>query len=438
MPKIQINKFSCIDYAELDLKKVNVIIGPQGSGKSLIAKLTYFMGDIIISMLSSVEDELSLKDFEKRICKSFIIWFPPSAWGGERFLINYTNGNFSVRILRRKTSGNLTDEVTVKFSKWFEGHYKNALAAYGAVSNEDELPNEDEDYHISSALERSYRIRSKIWGALQTTSGEDVVQSQMFIPAGRAFFTSIGRMVAGIEHAGSLDPATLRFARLFASWRDRSGFEVRSLRMPEFQSLRRKVMREFFGGLVQSKRESEYIEMDDGRRVPFSSLSSGQQELLPIWYFLDSIMSANEIIERRPRGVLRKGEIIYIEEPEAHLFPDAQSNLVDVLVSNVVGRGSGRKLIVTTHSPYIMMRLNVLLKAGAISRRRKRNKKLGSIVPRDAWIDVEDFNAVKISNGRLSSIIDEEEGLVDAEFLDGISDSISRDFDELLDLEDLI
>jgi len=45
----------------------------------------------------------------------------------------------------------------------------------------------------------------------------EFLRSQTFVPAGRAFFTSIGRLVAGFEQAGSLDPVTIKFARLFAN-----------------------------------------------------------------------------------------------------------------------------------------------------------------------------------------------------------------------------
>jgi predicted ATP-dependent endonuclease of OLD family len=192
-----------------------------------------------------------------------------------------------------------------------------------------------------------------------------------------------------------------------------------------------------FDGRVHTKRDAEYIEMKDGRKVPFSSLSSGQQELMPIWYFLDNIL-INDVMEgRRPRGAsARRGKhLIYIEEPEAHLFPNAQSALMDSLIGGILGERSGRNLVITTHSPYIMTKLNVFLKAGQISRRKKKNVELNAIVPRSCWLRRDQISAWSIENGNLQSIMDDDEGLIDAQYLDEVSDILSAEFDALLDLE---
>jgi predicted ATPase len=42
MQKIIIKNFGAIEYAEIEIKKVLVLIGEQASGKSTIAKLIYF------------------------------------------------------------------------------------------------------------------------------------------------------------------------------------------------------------------------------------------------------------------------------------------------------------------------------------------------------------------------------------------------------------
>ncbi|MFO0113094.1 MAG: AAA family ATPase, partial [Sphingomonadaceae bacterium] len=95
--------------------------------------------------------------------------------------------------------------------------------------------------------------------------------------------------------------------------------------------------------------------------------------------------------------------LIYIEEPEAHLFPSAQSMLLDFLISSTSTNSRNRQLIMTTHSPYIMGKLNVFLKAGQLSKRRKINKKINEVVPRDCWLTSNDLSAYSISNGELDT-----------------------------------
>lgn len=442
MPEITIEHFSCIRFASFELRRLNVIIGPQGSGKSVTTKLIYFFADLIQDAMRHAEDGLSFNDYKKHLQKTFAIWFPPSAWGSERFNIKYTDGLLAVRVMRRMSGGNPTEDVTITLSKPFEECYSFSVSLFEESRNAKLSARvSGERAFAHDAIEVAWRVRDQVWTQFKKTLGPGVVFAQTFIPAGRAFFTSIGRLVAGIEHAGSLDPATLKFARLFASWRDQAEqYWPRFANSDEHQVMRRRVMSELFGGIVQSKRDSEFIEMNDGRRVPFSSLSSGQQELLPIWYFLDNLMLMDSYHANRPGKKAsdsdRSGELIYIEEPEAHLFPAAQSMLLDTLVDAVLGGSKSRSLVVTTHSPYIMTKLNVLLKAGQIGRRKKRTKELAEIIPRSRWLSRSDVTAFSIKDGYLRSIFDEESGLIDAEFLDSISEVTSHQFMTLLDMED--
>ncbi|WP_353471466.1 AAA family ATPase [Salipiger sp. H15] len=441
MARIQIVDFSCISHADMDITDINVIIGPQGSGKSVTTKLFNFFTEILSDFQRSAEDGLTVSDYKKQLHKRFVMWFPPAAWGSKRFNISYTSGDFSIRILRRTIKKQLSDEVSITTSKWFDSIYDFALKSHREIAaSRVELQASDE-YSAANALEMSWQVRSKVNAKISREIKEVYYLQQTFIPAGRAFFTSIGRLVAGIEHAGSLDPVTLKFARVFANWRDRSESHfLHGLADEAFATRRNEMMMSLFGGRVSTKRESEYIEMQDGRKVPFSSLSSGQQELMPIWYFLENIMLNDALENRRKRiGASAKNkQLIYIEEPEAHLFPSAQSALMDALIGTILGEKSRRSLILTTHSPYIMTKLNVFLKAGQISRRKKKNSDLNDIIGRSCWIRRDQLSAWCIRDGEVVSIIDEEEGLIDAQYLDSISDTLSDEFNALLDLEETI
>lgn len=439
MARIQISDFSCVKHADITLTDINVIIGPQGSGKSVTTKLFNFFTDIISDFQRSAEDGLTFSEYKKQLHKRFNVWFPPAAWGSERFNISYSAGDFSVRALRKREKGRLSDEVSITFSKWFEGIYEFACTSFREVAERKAEMQVAEDYSVTSFLEISWRVRANINSKISEELNETFYLQQTFIPAGRAFFTSIGRLVAGIEHAGSLDPVTLKFAKVFANWRDRSETQfTHGLVAEPFNQKRSEMMLSLFGGRVSTRRDAEFIEMKDGRRVPFSSLSSGQQELMPIWYFLDNLLLTDALETRRKRsgGSANNRQLIYIEEPEAHLFPSAQSALMDSLVGAILGEKAKRNLILTTHSPYIMTKLNVLLKAGQISRRKKKNLELHEIVDRSCWIGRDQLSAWCIKDGEVISIIDEDEGLIDAQYLDEVSDSLSIEFNKLLDLED--
>jgi hypothetical protein len=434
MITLTISDFSCLREAEFALSPINVIIGPQGTGKSVTTKLLYFISDMMTTAVQAAERGETIEEYKKWLSRTFNVWFPPSAWGPSRFNIAYTAGDLNVRILRRLSKGRPSSEVSVTFSDWFVDFYRRAEELF-SKERDQEYVDIDTAARVSATLDRSSRLRELVTRNLRALLGDDYLSRQTFIPAGRAFFTSIGRLVAGFEQAGSLDPVTVKFAKLFANIRD-----IRARRLPprvdrlgtDFVEKRRQFMSELFGGEIRYDRDAEYVETDDGRKVPFSSLSSGQQELLPMWSLMDYF---NELdANRLSSSAIASRQLVYIEEPEAHLFPSAQSRLMEFLIGSVAQERSKRNLILTTHSPYILSKLNVFLKAGQLARRKKRNQDIDDIVPRSCWITRSQLSVYAIEGGAISSLIDDE-GLIDGTYLDSISEETSREFSALLAIE---
>ncbi|MFC3580610.1 AAA family ATPase [Sphingomonas hylomeconis] len=437
MPTLNISEFSCLTEASFTLAPVNVIIGPQGSGKSVTTKLFYFFADILSNAIQYAERGDSIDDVKKILSKHFALWFPPSAWGPGRFNITYTADMFTVRVLRRRRNNKLSDEVAITFSEWFYDLYEGILDVFKDV-REGGAAGIDDTLNVNAVLDRSYRARDIANRRIIKSLGDEYLAQQTFIPAGRAFFTSIGRLVAGFEQAGSLDPVTIKFAKLFAGIRDRSSRRFNAGQASrlgtDFVERRAMFMDKLFGGSVVFDDETEFVETKDGRKVPFTALSSGQQELLPMWSLMDYFGEVDALRAGRHTASIAPRELVYIEEPEAHLFPSAQSLLMEFLIGSIASERNRRSLIITTHSPYIMGKLNVFLKAGQLSRRKKRNLDINAIIPRECWLNEVNLSALAIQDNQIVDLIDEE-GLIDATYLDGVSEDISREFSSLLAIE---
>lgn len=421
---LNIDDFSCIKSARFELAPVTVLIGPQGSGKSVTTKLLYFFIDVLTRQYASADRGDDIGEFKKETVRLFKSWFPPAAWGQSRFNISFASGPFAVRVLRRTTKGSPTDDVTITFSEFFKVQYEDLAREYDNFRTS--KVKKGSDLHRST--EGSWRIREKSVEQLNKDLDGSFIQFQTFVPAGRAFFTSIGRLVAAVDQGSSLDPVTLRFAKLFASLRD---YASRGLRIGgeniDGANRRREVMRELFGGDIKIERETEFVETLDGRRVPFAALSSGQQELLPMWMLIDLYA------DRATTGD-KSGELFYIEEPEAHLFPAAQSILMDFLIGQLVSKRLQRNLILTTHSPYILAKLNNFLKAGSLGKSKRRAQEVAEIVPKECWLTPSRVRAYAMVDGILTNLIDPD-GLIDAHYIDSVSDDVGRTFSALLDVE---
>jgi hypothetical protein len=97
-----------------------------------------------------------------------------------------------------------------------------------------------------------------------------------------------------------------------------------------------------------------YYELD-GSRLPLHRASSMVSEIAPIILFL--------------KYVVQRGDVLIIEEPEAHLHPDSQRTLAMAMVRLV---RLGVRLIITTHSDYLLHQIsNFVQLAGAAEKRRE-------------------------------------------------------------------
>ena len=428
MSRLTIKNFSCIDSAEIDLDRIVVLIGPQASGKSVISKLMYFFVDTLddITGQNYEFEEMPFEKFTKNVEENFKKRFPPQAWGGSAFELCLEYGPFTIKIVRSKPRKTNTEKIRVELSDSAMSFYndtqkkfEDARAKLNATSQE----------KASNEWDILYRIRRSSVAEMKSLLKEDYIGYQFFIPARRSFFTSMGKAVVAIEHMGSLDALTVQFGKIFLSMRDNLGglgFRYRSTKSEKTRKEREdassKLAEKLFSGQIKIEKNDEYIESKDGRKTPFALMSSGQQELLPLW------ITVNEIL-----GIEQEGSLIYIEEPEAHLFPTSQGILIEYL-ANITA--SGQRMFITTHSPYILSKLNNLLKAGSLAAKlpKKDHATIEKVVPREAWIRPNTIGAYAIVDRKLIWIVGDD-GLIDGEYLDEVSGDISREFNSLLEIE---
>lgn len=421
MRTLTVSKFSCIDEAVLELGRLTLIIGPQASGKSVLCKLCYFLFDVAHQQQASVTKLHSFEKFTGGVKDRFLEWFPVEAWGKNRFKIELVAGDYSVCLTRKTYAGKVSDDFRIKFSDEFKQQYAQLLADVEKVVKK----TESED--IQRRISIDYQFYEATTKSIAKLMGKDRVAYQAFVPAGRSFFTSIGKAIAAFEQGRVLDPLILRFGRLYTAYKDRPRRFLHDEKSSD-HSVRRGYeakLAELLGGVIEQDGDKEYLRTNDGRKIPLSALSSGQQELLPLITFFPWL---NQSAEDR---------LCYIEEPEAHLFPASQAQLIETLVAAAHTGVSGSTLVMTTHSPYVVTKVNNLLKAGAIGRRANEDQKraLDGVVSRRAWLTARNVRAYAIKDGALVSILDVD-GLIDADYLDEVSSTLSREFSKILEVEE--
>ena len=131
-----------------------------------------------------------------------------------------------------------------------------------------------------------------------------------------------------------------------------------------------------------------------------------------------------------------------IEEPEAHLFPQAQGYITQLIANAYNETVEESRLFnsftITTHSPYILTAFNNLIEAANVaqSKNYENLEQLYNVVPKDEIINFNDVSAYFVSDGTVKSILDNELKLIDASAIDSISRHLADTFEKLVMMED--
>lgn len=113
---------------------------------------------------------------------------------------------------------------------------------------------------------------------------------------------------------------------------------------------------------------------------------------------------------------IKTGDFLIIEEPESHLHPSAQRNIARIIASIV---RAGYKVIITTHSDYLLQQLSNLivpkLSATKSSRSKKKVKLVDEILPNEMEVVLLKFDQ-SIKGSIYEKIPVTDEGILDESF----------------------
>ena len=449
MQKIVIKNFGPVKDAEIEIKKVLILIGEQASGKSTIAKLIYFFKSLsnywfgYFSKINTKFDSISSSD-----------------------IINFTQNKFSVFF-------------NIKQDKPFEiiYYYNSEENIYLKFNFNKELGLEtifSSNFIDNILLERIINVRKSI-GQYQEDSvdkqGFELILSHskyenallsLYLHLNTIFNDKQNQklfMIAG--RSVSVNYSDLFEKELFASLQNKEEPSIDESLMLEFMkrvSIIKDTFRKigsFEGGIKyykNSDEKKEFLEkitsfiytilkgyyviddfgeaiiLKDKTKIYLNDSSSGQQESIRI------LQEAFMVCFYQGAKALR-----IIEEPEAHLFPIAQKQLIELLAL-MVNYQPENQLIITTHSPYILTVFNHLLFASrVIAKNPAAEAEVREIVDKDCWLEPNEFSAYSLGNESFpednakycETIFDPEMGTLEQNYLDTVSEMLGWEFNSL-------
>ncbi|MFC0297317.1 AAA family ATPase [Geobacillus jurassicus] len=434
MPRIRIDHFGPVELFEEEITDVTILVGPQASGKSTISKLIFFFQsipdewvDYLISF-RQMEENNPFFEFNKRLRRKFVGYFGTTKHM-KPFHIRYEYGAGKFVRLDLKDG-----YVQIHFSDSLKRDILETFKHIVQMKKEMQYQEQrlDDFWNVSSWKARQQSVLETVKTSIDDVFGDS--KTSIFIPAGRSLVATLSDQLQDIN-SQQLDVLTEQFIerinllkKMFSHSleeiiEDRKKFSTEKI---DFEAIRLAI------GMIEDVMKGKYMFSDNGERIFFNEKeytklkfsSSGQQEV--VWILL---LIFTVILERQK-------VFMVIEEPEAHLYPNAQKEMVALfaLLLNV----TNSTLVITTHSPYILSAFNIYLYAAKIG--KKLDRRANPIIDRKLRLSPERVKAyiLKSEGGRFCyrSIIDDELQLIQAEAIDEASSSINRVLDELMEAEE--
>lgn len=359
MPNLNLKNFAKIQDSDFDVKDITVFTGKPGTGKSYIMKVLYAIEEAPSKILSEQTDATALLNSIKHIQSSKKTKLTTT----EQLEIKNTLDNL-----------NQMDIFKIPDGKLFTQFYKNVLESiFGNINQiSDNFSIEHEDLIL--------RYSNNTLNTKENDNDNEIIESVVFVET----------------------PLILEFKRFMNREEGKTPYHIESLlkildkdysftdeEQDEFIKSFVKKSKEIIKGNIEDSGDSFIFKTDDDKNYDIVNASSGIKSIGLLQYLVTN-------------KALKKGSILFWEEPEVHLHPAWQIKMVDLFVELM---NAGVKIVFSTHSPYMADYLN------AKAQREKFNDKVS-------------FNLLSEEEGIVSNTIlnNENWNLLQSELLDPLEE----------------
>lgn len=457
-PKVEIavKNFGPIAEANIDLRPLTVFVGPSNTGKTYFATLVYALHGVFAGFSrSGILFPLGLE------------WFTGSKGSGEFFTDSALSMDDVEALMKKLKVGKPPFKVSdlperiltrakaiIENSEVFENILQvdlkncfNLSSVHGLIRLTEEQDNEMTiSLKVSSDTQEYWDIGMNISAShitLDRFANEDMIpipekwgfapnsfgytqhwseENRYYLPAARSSIMQSHRIIA----SSLVKQATQAGVR-------------RSSQLPTMSG----VIADFMEKIILYEEKTEFdFEFDEKMKNPVEMLESdvlAGRILLkststgyPDFYYrpqgveedIHLSRASSMVSELAPlvlylRGLVRPGDTLIIEEPEAHLHPGAQADIAVILAHLV---RAGVRVIITTHSDWLLQEIGNLIRAGELENAGKEISDLPTSLQKEqvgVWHFQKDGKVEEIPYNRI-------DGVEPMEYLDVAEDLYNR------------
>ena len=336
--RIHISKLGPIIGQDIEIAPLMLFTGDSNLGKSYTNFLCYYlfslavsdrMNEFLLGKIRNFDDNTKEVSFNLRV-DDVRLWMEDDFNRFFRYLLAYPEMECDVHFYFIEVPDSLS--VKINLSEDLEDDAK-------AIPVHIDVNGRFVDYRISKGYKLDDILTWLKYLVVEALTGELIVNSYL-MPPGRAsllsgsFTTQKGSSKMGLYE-------------IFLGDNDRINYRVlRSNSFKEDQQFFQSRIKKLIGGDLVFGVNGLELKLKNGQNIPIEAAASSIKELAPIlmWMQGSSTMAYDSIC---------------IEEPEAHCHPMMQSQLADMLVACI---NKGTIMQISTHSDYLLKRLNELLR----------------------------------------------------------------------------
>ena len=466
LEQLTIHQFMAIEDLQIDLKEILVFIGSQASGKSTVSKAIFFFKSLkddlqryYIDCYSQNKFDNSIDNFAKVVNQKFLKMYGSIDQSPEmRLTYKYGNGT-EISVFSHQNNHENTLLTNISFNQGFIDKFTEILIEAQNLYTEVRQRRDSYDELHGKSLrfassQETITIKAKEEALFKSIRSEvdnlfgDDNREVIFIPAGRSMITTLSQQRHNIDtgdewlSSGHLkSDSVIKLDYLMKNFIDlvdeskliyqrglndliqiciNESNSQGNYKLVETIEIAQNLINLILKGYYSYHNGTEKINFGKGKSTLINFASSGQQEVIWILSIILFLIIYNNKV------------FLVVEEPEAHLFPIAQKQIIDLIA--LLANQNDNQILLTTHSPYILSSFNNLLYAHSIG--KNKLDAVAKVVDPHLWVNPDRLDAYILEDGTARTIVDREEELIQSAEIDRASNIIVDTFNQLFDLED--
>lgn len=411
MNTIKIKNVGPIKDICLDLNKVNIIMGPQSSGKSTIAKIVSYCQWVEKRYILDGEFKYSFEDQFIEFHRTSKAYFSDDSiieYNSDSIFLSYS-GISNDQILEKKDNSKFINSKNIYIPA--ERNFVSTIENLGKYKRKnDNIMNFLYDWY---EVKKKYTSDNKysILNLGISYYHEQEHDSDLLVLSENQKELNLSNASSGLQ---SVLPMLLIVDYLTNGLYTEKTTESVDEK-EEFEKMVKIFVKDFFDKMENDEKRKAFEEKIQNDKMPFK---------------VDELIDT--ITERMEKMKYNYSSII-IEEPEQNLYPKTQRDLIYYIFSLINNSKRDHRLLLTTHSPFVLYAINNCMLGGFIKDKLSEEDTF-SYGSRKSWIDPQLVSVWEIEEGKgtLRNIKDVKTGTINDNYFNSIMNEVMSEYYEML------